>query len=407
MKRAHSGRSCTGATDQAVWQFAPLSCGSFRYRCLVQHPLDPQALEAAIAHFTDQPVLRAEPLGDGHLHETVLVRLGGSAAGTEWVLQRVNTDVFKDVPAVMSNLARVTEHARDRLRARGASDLSRRVLTLVRTRAGAAYVADPRLGTYRAFEYIAGSIALARAESANDAFEAGRACGEFAALMSDLPEPALHTTLPDFHATDQRFLQLVAAMERDPVGRAASVAEEWQALRAREALARECSLWSRSPELRVRVTHNDTKLNNILFDAATRRALCLVDLDTVMPGYIAYDFGDLVRTCLCTAPEDARDPTQVGLDFSLFAPLAQGYLSARVPGLTPLELKSLARGPLWIVLELSLRFLTDHVQGDTYFKIARPDHNLDRARTALSLLAQLEAREAELSAIVASEAAKH
>jgi Ser/Thr protein kinase RdoA (MazF antagonist) len=383
-----------------MWQFAPLSCGSFRYRCLVQHRSDPQAHHAALAHFTDQPLLKVEPLGDGHLHETLLVRLGGSAMGCEWVLQRINTQVFTDVPAVMSNLERVTQHARTRLLARGVTALSRRVLTLVRTRAGAAYIADPSIGTCRVFEYISGSIALSRAESAADAFEAGRACGEFAALMSDLAAPALHTTLPNFHATDQRFLQLVAAIERDPVGRAAGVASECAALRAREPLARECSAWSSSPELRLRVTHNDTKLNNILFDAATRRALCLVDLDTVMPGYIAYDFGDLVRTCLCTAPEDAHDPAQVGLDFSLFAPLAEGYLSARVPDLTPLELRSLGRGPLWIVLELALRFLTDYLQGDTYFKVARPEHNLDRARTALALLVQLELRERELTTIV-------
>lgn len=383
-----------------MWQFAPLLCGTFRYRCLVQHRPDQESLRAVLARFTDQPVLSVEPLGAGHLHETSLVRLGGSGAAKEWVLQRINTQVFTDVPAVMSNLERVTSHARARLAAAGVTDLSRRVLTLVRTRAGEPYLAEPRHGTYRVFEYIADSIALARAESPSDAFEAGRACGEFAALMSDLPAPALHTTLPNFHATDQRFLQLMAAQERDSVGRAASVEAELSALQSRQPLARECSIWARSPELRLRVTHNDTKLNNILFDASTRRALCLVDLDTVMPGYIAHDFGDLVRTCLCIAAEDTRDPAKVGLDFALFEPLARGYLSARVPELTPLELRSLARGPLWIVLELALRFMTDHLQGDTYFKIERPDQNLDRARTALELLKQLEARAREMKEII-------
>jgi len=383
-----------------LWQFAPLACARFRYRCLVQHRLDLPSLHAALAHFTDQPALQIEPLGAGHLHETLLVRLAGSAAGQAWVLQRVNTHVFKDVPAVMSNIERVTAHARAKLLAAGVPDVGRRVLSLLPTREGAAYVSDPRLGTYRAFEYIADSIALARAESAADAFEAGRVCGEFAALMADLPEPQLHTTLPEFHATDRRFAQLTAALEHDIVGRAAQVQSEWRELRVREPLARECSTWASRPELRLRVTHNDTKLSNILFDAGSRRALCLVDLDTVMPGYIAYDFGDLVRSCLCTAPEDARDPAQVELDFALFAPLAEGYLGARIPELSALEVQSLARGPLWIVLELALRFLTDHVQGDTYFKIARPDHNLDRARTMLALLSHLEARADDMRGIV-------
>jgi Ser/Thr protein kinase RdoA (MazF antagonist) len=150
----------------------------------------------------------------------------------------------------------------------------------------------------------------------------------------------------------------------------------------------------------VRVTHNDTKLSNILFDARTRRALCLVDLDTVMPGYLAHDFGDLVRTCLCTAPEDARDPDAVQLDFDLFEPLAQGYLGARVPELSDLERASLARGPLWIVLELALRFLTDYLLGDTYFKTSRPEQNLDRARTQLALLMRLEPRAREMQELL-------
>jgi Ser/Thr protein kinase RdoA (MazF antagonist) len=210
----------------------------------------------------------------------------------------------------------------------------------------------------------------------------------------------LHTTLPEFHATDRRFAALVAALSADPVDRAREVQAEWQRLRALEPLARECSEWARDPALRVRITHNDTKLDNVLFDASTRRALCLIDLDTVMPGYLAYDFGDLVRSCVCTAAEDARDPSQVGVRFEWFEPLARGFLSELSQDLSELELRSLARGALWIVLELALRFLTDFVQGDRYFKIARPEHNLDRTRVMLALLDRLLEHESEMQRVI-------
>ena len=229
-----------------------------------------------------------------------------------------------------------------------------------------------------------------------EGFEAGRACGELARLLSDLSPALLHTTLPDFHATDRRFEALRDAVAADVAGRANSVLSEWRQLAQLEPLARECAQWSRDPALRLRITHNDTKLDNILFDAATHRALCLIDLDTVMPGYLAYDFGDLVRSCLCTVEEDARDASQVDVRFEWFEPLARGYLSEVSADVTPLELRSLARGPLWIVLELALRFLTDYLQGDRYFKIGRPQHNLDRTRVMLALLARFRERESDL-----------
>jgi Ser/Thr protein kinase RdoA (MazF antagonist) len=299
----------------------------------------------------------------------------------------------------MENIARVTAHARARLSARGTSDLERRVLTLWPTRTGATYAQTADGQVFRAFEHIANSVALNEPGSASVAYEAGRALGEFAHLMADLPAPLLHTTLPDFHAPEKRFLQLAAAIAHDPVGRALEVQPEWQSISAREPLAYECATWTRDPQLRLRVTHNDTKLNNVLFDAQTRSALCVIDLDTVMPGYLAFDFGDLVRTCVSSVAEDAEQPGG-GLHFDYFEALARGYLSELSHDLTPLEHESLARGPLWIVLELAMRFLTDYVNGDRYFKIQRPDHNLVRARAQLRLLSELERHQTQLAQLL-------
>jgi Ser/Thr protein kinase RdoA (MazF antagonist) len=350
------------------------------------------------------PAVRIQALGEGHIHETWLVQLADT--DSQLVLQQVNTHVFADVAAVMENITRVTAHARARLAqaqstgAAHATDLARRVLTLRRTHAGAAHWSDSDGRVFRAFDYIAGSLTLSRIENTGDAYEAGRAVGEFAGLMADLPAPPLHTTLPDFHAPAQRYLQLRAAMAQDAVGRAAAVQAEWQALTGRESLALECASWAQDPGLVVRVVHNDTKLNNILFDATTRRALCMIDLDTVMPGYLAFDFGDLVRTCVFSEAEDSRALERVHLRFEVFEALTRGFLSELAGRLTPLEHRSLARGPLWFVLELALRFLADYVNGDRYFKIAHPEHNLERARMQLRLLTELETHASELARIL-------
>lgn len=357
-----------------------------------------EALRPIVAQFRSEPVAQIAPLGQGHIHQTYLVRLTDGAGA--WVLQRVNTHVFSDLEAVMQNIVRVTAHVRSRLEREGASELDRRVLTVCCTHAGKTHHVDPLLGAFRMFAYVDGSVTLQRLASAAEGFEAGRACGELARLLQDLSPALLHTTLPGFHATHRRFEALRDAVSVDVAGRAARVQSEWQQLLQLEPLARECAEWSRDPALRLRITHNDTKLDNVLFDAATHRALCLIDLDTVMPGYLAYDFGDLVRSCLCTVDEDARDASCADVRFDWYEPLVRGYLSELSAELTSLERRSLARGPLWIVLELALRFLTDYLQADHYFKIARPEHNLDRTRVMLALLARLRDHEQELARVI-------
>lgn len=360
--------------------------------------MNPSALERALQAFTPRRAHTITPLGEGHIHETYRVTWGPEQGA--WVLQQLNVRVFSDLPAVMENIARVTAHIRARLQAGGVADWPRRVLTVRPTSSGASHWVDADGAAFRVFDEIAGALSLAQPEDERDAFEAGRGFGAFAAALRDLPEPALHETLPNFHATDQRLLQLRAALASDPRGRAASVRGECAFVEARVALAHECSDWARRGELPQRVTHNDTKLNNLLFDAGTRGALCAIDLDTVMPGHLAYDFGDLVRTAACTGGEDARDLSQLAVRLDYVQALSEGYLRELGGVITPLERRSLARGALWIVLELGMRLLTDYLDGDRYFKIHRPEHNLERARAQFALLELLEQQAEVLERIV-------
>ena len=392
-----AGDSCDPDAP-GVGRFAPPSKENLYIVPAVQDRRDHSVVQRAAQQFTLSGPLSIQALGEGHIHETWLVQQAGT--DSQLVLQQVNTHVFADVPAMMENIARVTAHGRARLALIEGADVGRRVLSLRRTHAGAAHWSDPEGRVFRAFDYVSGSLTLSRIDSTDDAYEAGRAVGEFAGLMADLPAPPLHSILPDFHAPAQRYLQLEAAMAQDAVGRAAAVQVEWQALTKRASLAHECASWARDPHLVVRVVHNDTKLNNVLFDATTRRALCMVDLDTVMPGYLAFDFGDLVRTCVFTEAEDSRALEGVQLRFDVFEALARGFLGELAGRLTPLEYRSLARGTLWIVLELAMRFLADYVNGDRYFKVTHPEHNLERARMQLRLLSELETHASELARIL-------
>jgi len=355
------------------------------------------SVRLALAHFEHSAPMSIEPLGEGHIHATYLVKFP-EGSPSALVLQRVNTHVFPDVASLMRNLVRVTEHARQRLQAAGVSELNRRVLCLRRTLDGSSYLRDSEDQVYRAFEYIPEAVALSQIATPRDAYEAGRAVGEFGRLVWDLPGAELAVTIPNFHALEQRWVQLTQAFARDPMGRASRAQAELRALQDRKPRIEEWLTWS--GQLPLRIAHNDTKLNNILFDRDSRRALCVIDLDTVMPGPLAFDFGDLVRTCVAAMPEDARDLTAVHVRLDVFEALARGYLSELNDQLTPLERQSLARGPIWIVMELAMRFLADYVSADRYFKVTHPEHNLERAQAQLTLLTELEAHEAELLRII-------
>jgi len=334
----------------------------------------------------------AERWGSGHINDTFRSTWRGARGMRRYIHQRINDHVFPDPGAVMHNIAAVTRHVRRKLEDAGEGDLDRRVLTLVPARDGRDFHVDAEGHYWRTYLFVERSRSVEVMEDADQAGRAGRAFGAFLVQLADYDGPRLHETIVGFHDTPRRFQKFVRALEQDPKGRAASCRAEISALLAAEKTTGAIAALHERGLLKERIVHNDTKLNNLLLDEVTGAALCVIDLDTVMPGYALHDFGDLVRTGAARAAEDERDLSRVGVNASLYEALVRGYLSSAGSRLEEAERRHLATGAEVIVLENALRFLTDHLEGDVYFRIHRPDHNLDRCRTQLAFFHDLQAR---------------
>jgi aminoglycoside phosphotransferase (APT) family kinase protein len=337
------------------------------------------------------PVVAIATLGGGHINDTFLVESRGMAGPERVVLQRINAAVFTDPDAVMANVERVCAHAQARLVAEGLPDADRRSLRLVPTRSGRGWHVDAQGGRWRCYHFISGAAARAVAASPRQAFEAAAAFGRFQTLLADLPGGRLTETIPRFHDTPRRFADFRAVLARDPHGRAAAAGREIDFALAREAGAGLVVDAIASGEIPERVSHNDAKLANVLLDDATGEGLCVIDLDTVMPGSPLYDFGDLARTCAATAPEDEPDVDRLGLRPDMFAALAAGFGGATAGVLTARERELLPAAARLITLEQGVRFLGDWLAGDVYYRVSRPAHNLVRARAQFRLVAAWEA----------------
>ncbi|HUD46263.1 MAG TPA: aminoglycoside phosphotransferase family protein [Candidatus Baltobacteraceae bacterium] len=335
----------------------------------------------------------AAPYGTGHINDTYCVVLDHGGRRARYIVQRINHHVFKNPPALMENVQRVTAHLAQK--SAGQPDAVRRVLTLIPARDGRPYYCDAQGNHWRVYIFIEKARTFDAVESPQQAFEAARAFGQFQKLLADLPAPRLHDTIPDFHHTPKRFAALEKAIEADVANRAklARAEIEW-ALNQKAATS--ILLNAKLPE---RVTHNDTKFNNVMLEDTTGQAICVIDLDTVMPGLALYDFGDMVRTATSPAPEDERDLSRVTLQFPMFEALARGYLAA-AEFLTPAEKKLLPFSGWLITFEIGIRFLTDFLAGDTYFKVHREGHNLDRCRTQFKLAESIELQEAQMNKLV-------
>jgi Ser/Thr protein kinase RdoA (MazF antagonist) len=344
--------------------------------------------------------LGSRPLGRGHIHETFVATYAERGGERRYVHQRLNTRVFTEPQRLMENVVRITDHLGRKLAARGVSDADRRRLVVIPARDGRPWSLDAEGGTWRTFRYVEGTRSCDTIEGTRQAYVAGRAFGEFALLLSDLPPPPLAVTIPNFHDLAKRFADLEAAIRADAAGRAAAVSAEIdQARRHRDDLAAALRAVG-AGDLPRRIVHNDCKLNNLLLDAETGDARCVIDLDTVMDGTLACDFGELVRTGTCASPEDERDLASMRFDADLFAAIAQGYLAGLAGLATPGELRALPLAGPALTLENAIRFLTDHLEGDVYFRIHRAGHNLDRCRAQLRLLAlQMAHREAARQAV--------
>ncbi len=345
---------------------------------------------------------RGEAHGSGHINDTFLLEFDQAGAPVRYILQRINDRVFKDVPALMDNIARVTAHVARGVAAAAASAgaPARRALTLVPARDGRPYHRDEHGGWWRCYVFIEGARTHDIIEHPRQAREAARAFGGFQQLLVDLPGGRLHETIPFFHDTRRRFDALRRAIENDAQGRAGAIAEDIAFALARESMVDALLDLQARGEIPERVTHNDTKLNNVMIDDATGEGVCVIDLDTVMPGLALCDFGDMVRSATNAAAEDERDLARVHARLPVFEALVEGYLSAARSFLNEAEIARLAFSGRLITFEIGMRFLTDHLEGDVYFKIKRPGHNLDRARNQFALLRSLERQQKEMEAIV-------
>jgi hypothetical protein len=345
-------------------------------------------------------LVEAQPFGSGHINDTYCAVYDQAGRRVRYIHQRINHHVFKNPVAVMENVARVTRHALDRLLAEGNPQAHRRTLTCIPARDGNPYAFDGDGNLWRTYPFIEGATGYDEIECNEQAYQAARAFGAFQKLTADLTGGRLHETIPDFHHTPKRLEALEASIASDVAGRAASVQEEIAFARARAADCSRITDLIASGAIPERVTHNDTKLNNVLLDETTAEGICVIDLDTTMPGSALYDFGDMVRTAAPTTREDDPDISHIGIRLDRFESLVKGYLSTAT-FLNDAERANLAFSGKLLTLECGIRFLTDHLNGDTYFKIKRHGHNLDRCRNQFAFVRSIEENLPAMEEIVA------
>lgn len=340
------------------------------------------------------------PYGSGHINDTFAIVVDQAGTPVRYILQRINTRVFTRPAELMENIDRVTAHASRRAIETGAADASRRALTLVPARDGRPYHRDADGGWWRCYLFIERARTYDVVQAPEQARAAARAYGDFQKLLVDLPGGRLHETIPDFHHTRKRFEALQRALAADAHNRAREAKDAIEFALGHEKLVdvlRDAQAKGAIPE---RVTHNDTKFNNVMLDDATQEGVCVIDLDTVMPGVALNDFGDMVRSATNSAAEDERDLSKVQARLPIFEALVEGYLSSAGAFLNRAEVDLLTVSGQVITLEIGIRFLTDFLAGDTYFKVKRPGHNLDRARNQFAIVKSLEAQREAMEAVV-------
>ena len=351
-------------------------------------PVTQELLRQAAAAFAfDRPVGEAERFGAGHINDTFAV--WAADRSKRWILQRINTDTFTDPAGLMENVTGVTAYLRRQIIERG-GDPDRETLNVIPTLDGKPYYTDTEGGAWRAYIFVEGTVCLQKVENERDFYTAAETFGNFQNQLAGYPAATLHETIARFHDTPNRYANFEKALAADVMGRAKDVGPEIAFIRAREADCRVLVDQLAAGVLPLRVTHNDTKLNNVLIDQATGKGICVIDLDTVMPGLSAYDFGDSIRFGANDCAEDEPDQSKVHFSLHLYEVFARGYLAAAGSAMTEAERRSLPWGAKLMTLECGIRFLTDYLEGDHYFKISRPAQNLDRARTQFTLVEGME-----------------
>jgi len=335
------------------------------------------------------------PYGNGHINDTYLVTT------PMYIMQRINTNIFKSPDELMDNIENVTAFLREKIVAAGGNP-DRETLTVIPTKDGKKYYRLDDQNAFRVYLFVVDTKSIENSKTPEDLFEAGVGFGHFQMLLADFPVEKLYETIKDFHHTPKRIEALKTAIAENKAGRADSVQDEIKFALDQVEWAGSVVAGLEDGSIPVRVTHNDTKINNILFDQETGKAVCVIDLDTVMPGSMLYDFGDALRMGGSTAAEDETDLDKVWFDKECFEAFAKGYLSEMKDSLNEKEISLMPLSVKLMTYECGIRFLTDYLNGDTYFKIHREHHNLDRCRNQFKLVADITAKEAELAKIIKS-----
>lgn len=358
-------------------------------------------ISEAMANFRlDGTPISAAPYGSGHINDTFLVicnREGQS--DLRYIMQRMNNEVFKNPEQLMENICGVTKFLREKIIANGGNP-DRETLTVIKTKGDKDFFVDSIKSYWRAYIFIENAATYDKIEKPEQFYESAVAFGNFQRLLSDYPAGSLSEAIPNFHNTKMRYDTFKDAIKNDALGRCASVQKEIDFALEREIQASEIVDRLADGTIPLRVTHNDTKLNNVMLDDDTQKGVCVIDLDTVMPGSSLYDFGDSIRFGANTGAEDEVDLSKVNFSLELFECYTKGFVQACAGSLTKIELDMLPMGAKLMTLECGVRFLTDYLSGDTYFKIHRPEHNLDRTRTQFKLVADMEKNWSEMGAVV-------
>ena len=342
--------------------------------------------------------LFSSPIGSGHINDTFISTYNQAGHRLSYIFQRINTTVFKNPEELMNNISRVTKHLRKKYAKR--KDSSRRTLTVVPTRDGKEYFKDVNGKYWRCYLYVERTLSYDILESADQAYKAARAFAEFQRLLCDLPGPKLHETITDFHNTPVRMQAFDRAVAENSENRLKDVADEIAFVNQfRPCVSRLVDL-GREGKIPERIIHNDAKLNNVMLDDITNEGICVVDLDTVMPGFSLYDFGDLIRTSISPAAEDEADLSQVSIRMDVFEATVRGFIEGYQGKLNDTEIENLTFSGILITFENGLRFLTDYLSGDVYFKTRYPEHNLVRARNQFKLVREMLEHQEELQRIV-------
>ena len=346
-----------------------------------------------ISHFAIYgDLISCKPMGNGHINNTYRSTFNQGGVTVRYTHQRINKDVFKRPDQVMANIAAVTDFLRASYKKDGLEDISRRTLTVVPCRDGKLFYLDPQGNYWRTYLFVENVTTYEILDSTPLAQQLGQTIGEFQNRLASYNGPRLFDTIPRFHDMHLRYQQLDDALSRDPVGRKASAQAELDFLLANRQRGMILSDGLSSGKLREGITHNDTKLNNILFDQASGEALCVIDLDTVMPGTVLFDTGDMIRTATNTAAEDEKDVSKVTFNFNVFRALIGGYYSKAGAFLTDYEKSLLPESGRAITQIMAVRMLTDYINGDVYYHTDYPEHNLVRARTQIALMKSMDSQ---------------